>query len=345
MQTNHFPEALYSILSFEVFILILLLAGADYLFYKFFLTRVSKERHLSIRGHLKNIFYHSIVFSVLYTAFELGMASAEYEYIAKKLLPYLASFLFLSGVIVFIKSCRLFVLQYLFLGSMRAGVPLLLVNIFSLVLSMGIGFWTLSRIFGIDLTPVLATSAAFSIVLGLALQDTLGNLFAGISIQIDKTFEIGDWIEVQNGSTTIVGQVKELSWRSTLLIGFSEEMITLPNKLVAGAQISNYTPEESPIMRSQTFKVHHKDDLDKVKDILEMATSQVSDVCAIPSPFAYVRDINENFIVIRVLYFITNYGSQFVIGDKVISTCLKQLHQNGFNIAHQIVELKNDTRK
>ena len=211
---------------------------------------------------------------------------------------------------------------------MRAGVPLLLVNIFSLVLSILIGFWAVNTILGVQLTPLLATSAAFSIILGLALQDTLGNLFAGISLQIDKTFEIGDWLEVMNGTTKTVGQVKELSWRSTLLVGLSDEMITLPNKTMAQSQVSNYSPEGQPILRSQIYKFPYAIDYVKVLDLLEQGASQISEVRAVPGPFAYIQEMNDHGITVKLIYFIDNYGRQFVVGDKVTKRGLELLQQN-----------------
>ena len=220
---------------------------------------------------------------------------------------------------------------------MRAGVPLLLVNNFSLLRSAVIGFWSLSKLFGIDLTPILATSAAFSIVLGLALQDTLGNLFAGISLQVDKTFELDDWVEIQNGLVKIIGQVKELSWRSTVLVGLTDELITLPNKLMASCQVSNFSLEKGPIIRSQLFRFKYNVDSLKAKDVIETAISQISDVRGVPTPFAYVQDINENWLAIKAIYYIDDYGKQFLIGDKVFERVHAALKQNGLVLAHQVI--------
>ncbi len=318
---------LFQLMDLETYILLALLGLITYLFYRFFLPKVSEERHRNLQTHFRNLVNYFLILSASYGLFFLANQTPQIELI-KRLIPYLASICFFSGAIFFVKCSRLLVLQYLFLGSMRAGVPLLLVNIFSLVLSILIGFWAVNTILGVQLTPLLATSAAFSIILGLALQDTLGNLFAGISLQIDKTFEIGDWLEVMNGTTKIVGQVKELSWRSTLLIGFSDEMITLPNKTVAQSQISNYSPEGQPILRSQIFKFPFLTDYQKAIDLLEQAASQISEVRALPSPFAYIQEMNDYGVTVKLIYFIDNYGRQFVVGDKVSQRALELLQQN-----------------
>lgn len=335
--SSTFPHSLYNLIDFELYIFIVVFCAVNYLFYKFFLNEVSTERHESIRGHFKNLIRHICFLSLLFALYTLSYTYVGDSLFLRKITPYLASLTFISGAYIFIKCFRLFVLQYLFLGSMRAGVPLLLVNIFSLILSIAITFWSLSKLFGIDLTPVLATSAAFSIILGLAMQDTLGNLFAGISLQIDKTFEMGDWVEIQNGSNKIVGQVTELSWRSTVLVGFTEELITLPNKLVAACQISNFSLEKGPIIRSQLFRLPYTADSMKAKDLIELAICQISDVRGVPPPFAYIQEVTENWVAIKAVYYIDDYGRQYAIGDKVFERVLQSLKQNGFALAHQVI--------
>ena len=72
------------------------------------------------------------------------------------------------------------------------------------------------------------------------MQDTLGNLFAGVALQFDKPYEIGDWIEIHNSGQKWVGQIYEITWRATLLIGFVEEFITVPNRVMGQSEISNF---------------------------------------------------------------------------------------------------------
>ena len=181
-------------------------------------------------------------------------------------------------------------------------------------------------------------------MLGLALQDTLGNLFAGISLQIDKTFEIDDWLEVQNGIIKVTGQVKELSWRSTLLIGFSDEKITLPNKLIASSQVSNFSPENQPIIRSQIFRINHSVDPHMVKELLFKTVQQIPEVRLNPEPTAFIQDMTENWIQIKVIYYLDQYGKQFSTGDIVLEKCLLILKEHQIELAHQILEIRKDSK-
>jgi small-conductance mechanosensitive channel len=338
-----FPGSIYNLIDFEVYIFLILFSITSYLFYKFLLKNASLERHTIIKNHIKNLVIHAVLLTVFYLVFNILYTGSDDYLFFKKTLPYISVLTYLWGCLLFVKTSRLLVLQYLFLGSMRAGVPLLLVNIFSLLLSVLMLFWSASKIFGLQLTPLLATSAAFSIVLGLALQDTLGNLFAGISLQIDKTFEIDDWLEVQNGATKVIGQVKELTWRSTMLVGFTEEKITLPNKLIASSQIANFSSDHQPIIRSHIIRVHHLSDIGKVKTILYNAALKVNSVKAKPEPFPFIQEITDSWITVKLIYYIDQYGQQYSIGDLVLDSCLLALKENQIKLAHQIYEIKTET--
>jgi len=334
-------QVLYSIIDWEPFVLLGCLLAITWIFYKFFLAAVSQERHASIRSQFAALARHFVIFTLSFIAFMSlhSLTGGDFANFAR-ITPYIGLMTFIWGSIVFVKTCRLLVLQYLFLGSMRAGVPLLLVNIFSLLLSIILSVWGLANIFGLDLGPLVATSAAFSIILGLALQDTLGNLFAGISLQIDKSYEIGDWLEVVQGIQRATGQVKEISWRSTILVGFSDEEITLPNRTMANAQISNFSPDGHPIVRSQVFRLPYGCDIEKAKELLERAVVEISDIRGLPAPFAYVQETTESWVAVKVIYFIDNYGGQFTIGDKVMRKGIDALRAHGIELARQVIELQ-----
>lgn len=332
-------QNLYALLEIEPYILVGVLLIVTWLFYRFFLKEASEERHRSIQNHYKNITRHFIILSLLFFIFLLLIQTDLQMPSLRRLTPYVGIITFIWGLIVFVKTCRLIVLQYLFMSSMQSGVPLLIVNIFSLLLSIVLIFWTASHIFAIQLGPLLATSAAFSIILGLALQDTLGNLFAGISMQIDKSYEIDDWLEMTSGPQKVIGKVKEITWRSTIFQGFYDEIITLPNRWMAQAQISNFSPDDSPIVRSVIFKVEHGADHDLVIQTLESSISGIAEVKGFPSPFAYINETTEIFISFKLVYYLDNYGAQFIVGDKVYRNGISALNNKNIHLARPFLQI------
>lgn len=342
MTENFFSiEALAPLLQIEPYVLLGALALCAWLFYRIFLNEVSDERHRNLRNHHRSLAKYFLTLSFFFGGYFLALGAAPEVPFAARVAPYLGALAFCWGILVFVRACRLWVLQYLFLQSMQEGVPLLLVNVFTLLLSIALAFWVAWKLFNLQLAPLLATSAAFSIILGLALQDTLGNLFAGISLQLEKNFEIGDWIEVTSGIQRSVGQVKEISWRSVLLVGLSDEMITLPNRFMAQAGIANFSPPGQPIIRSHVFRLPFGTPLEQVKDLLERSTAEISDVRGLPAPFAYLQETTESWLSVKLIYFIDSYGSQYSIGDKVQRKGIEVLRQNGIELARTELRLSS----
>ncbi len=331
--------ALYKLIEIEPFLLLGALIIGAWLFYKFFLTEASDERHRNTRKKFQLLLRQYVVLAFMFLFFSFMRRSEDSIGSLAIAIPYVAFLTYIWANIVFVNTCRLIVLLYLFLGSMKHGVPLLLVNIFSLLLSIILVFWGLSYLFNLELGPLLATSAAASVILGLALQDTLGNLFAGISLQLDRNFEIGDWLEIVSGLQRATGQVKEITWRSVTLIGFSDEQITFPNRFIANAQISNFSPPDNPIVRRQIFRLQYGENVEHAKQILERVAAGIGEIRGIPAPWAYVSDANENWIELKIIYFIDNFGSQFSIGDKMYIRCIEALMKEGIKLSRQVIEL------
>lgn len=334
-------QALSDLLSPEPYLLLGALILVTWAFYKFFLSDLIEERHRTLQKHYGNLLRHFVILSLLLGVYLFLRHSFSVEHSLQRLTPFIALMTYIWGAVVFVKTCRTLILQYLFMGSTRLGVPIIIVNIFTILLSILLTFWSISHIFGVQLGPLLATSAAFSIILGLALQDTLGNLFAGISLQIDRCYEIGDWIEVTvSGTQKIVGQVKEITWRSTILTGLSDEVITLPNRMMAQAQLGNFSPPDQPILRGQNFKIRHGADPNQAIHALEKCASEIFEIRGIPAPVAYVNEINENWIQVRLVYFIDSFGAQYAIGDKILRKGLEALEKNHIAVAKQRLEVE-----
>lgn len=333
-------KPLEELLSLEPYLLLGALLLVTWGFYKFFLTDLTEERHKSLSKAYVNLLRHFVVLSLLLGGFLFINNAFDDESSVHRIAPYLALFTFTWGAVVFVKVCRTLVLQYLFMGAMKSGVPVIIVNIFSTVLSIVLFIWVISRVFGVNLGPLLATSAAFSIILGLALQDTLGNLFAGISLQVDRCYEIGDWLEIQDGMQRTVGQVKEITWRSTILTGLSDEIVNLPNRKMAQAVLSNYSPPEQPITRGQVFKLPIGSDAQKAIDVLEKTASEIFEIRGIPAPFAYVNELTENWIQVRLVYYLDSYGAQFLVADKILRKCVEALEKNELRVAKHRLEVE-----
>jgi small-conductance mechanosensitive channel len=119
----------------------------------------------------------------------------------------------------------------------RGRVPKLLRDISRTVLVLVGSGIVLSSVWQADLKGFLAALGLGSLVIGWALQDTLGNVISGFVLLFERTVQTGDWIKV--GET--IGRVTEVTWRTVQLVTRGNELIVVPNATLAKNTISNYS--------------------------------------------------------------------------------------------------------
>lgn len=145
----------------------------------------------------------------------------------------------------------------------NVGVRNLVYNVASVILFITLILVILS-ILGLQgpITTVLASAGVAGLALGLALQDPLMNLFSGIIMSIKHVFNVGDFID----SNGFVGEVQEVSLKSTVIRTLSGEEVNIPNKLVLQNPVRNFST--NGIRRVEfTCGISYAEDLDMVKDI------------------------------------------------------------------------------
>ncbi|MGE3274842.1 MAG: cyclic nucleotide-binding domain-containing protein [Vicinamibacterales bacterium] len=160
---------------------------------------------------------------------------------------------------------------------------------------------------------LLTTSAVGAVVVGFALQDTLGNLFAGLAIQVEKPFRVGQWIAVGDRE----GQVQEVTWRATKLRTKAGQFLIVPNSVMGKEAILNYsepivpTRLEIEVGASYTLAPH------VVKQALREALDNSPMVLDTPAPAIVLRDFGDSAIVYRVMFWVEDYGTDMAARDQV----------------------------
>ena len=104
------------------------------------------------------------------------------------------------------------------------------------VIYLGATLSVFAYVFSAPIGTLIATSGVFAIILGLALQSTLGDVFSGLALNLSKVYEVGDWIVLSDG---MEGRVIETNWRATHLLNASNNLVVLPNSSLAKAKLTN----------------------------------------------------------------------------------------------------------
>jgi len=132
--------------------------------------------------------------------------------------------------ITFIRLAGLFIFEVLL---RRFAVPGILQDI---LIGLGYVAWGLVRLryAGMELSGLVTTSAVVTAVIAFSLQDTLGNLLSGLALELDNSFDIGDWLSIDG----TIGRVAAIRWRSTSLETRNGETVVIPNAVLMRSRFS-----------------------------------------------------------------------------------------------------------
>ena len=178
----------------------------------------------------------------------------------------------------------------------------------------------------------LTTSAVSAVVVGFALQDTLGNAFAGLAIQSEKPFNIGHWITVGDHE----GRVAEVTWRATKLRTKAGNFVVVPNSEVGKAPITNYSEPAGATRLGIQVGLSYDVAPNLAKAVLKGALAQCPMVLAAPPPDAMVNDFGESAIVYRVRFWIDNFEFDEEAADQVRTSIFYALRRHGLSIPYPI---------
>ncbi len=184
--------------------------------------------------------------------------------------------------------------------------------------------------FGVNVIPVIATSTVATAVLGLALQDTLKNLFAGLTMSFEKRFHHGDWVSLKlDPATVTTGMISEIGWRTIRLKTLDDNFVVVPNATFTTANVTNFSRPTSSYVRSIEFPVGPWLPAGEVADALCREAASVEGVRPEPGPQATAVSVKLDQVVIRLRFWIDDFAQGDEISGKVIIACLAQLKMIG----------------
>jgi small-conductance mechanosensitive channel/CRP-like cAMP-binding protein len=169
---------------------------------------------------------------------------------------------------------------------------------------------------GVEPGSLLATSALLTAVLGLSLQDTLGNLFAGLAIQAQRPFAVGDWVQLDS-QTGLIGRVIEINWRATRVFTLEQVEVTIPNGLVAKSPIVNFSRPTDVVRREAEVFAPYDASPELVRRVLLGGLNHVHEVLRDPLPQVFTRGFTERGVSYVVRYCIDQFHHREIIDSAV----------------------------
>jgi small-conductance mechanosensitive channel len=219
----------------------------------------------------------------------------------------------ISGLFVLLlclgRTAYLLVFEWFFRHRLKRPLSRIVADIVQVFIYFGIGF-IIFREMGAEVGSLLTTSALLTAVIGLSLQETLGNLFAGLAIQAQRPFEVGDWIKIEDAQENSTGKVIEINWRATKLITNDRVEIIIPNGLLAKSPIRNFS-QPSPVSR-RLIQVQgpYETPPHRVEAALMQAICGCPGVLETPAPGTWIAQYGDSGIEYTLLYFIRDFENR-----------------------------------
>ena len=193
-----------------------------------------------------------------------------------------------------------------------AKVPLLLNKIVAVIIYL-IAILVVLDYFNLEITPLIATLGLGGIAIGLALQNTLTNFFAGLHIVSDRPINIGDYVELPEAN--ISGYVDDIGWRSTKIKTLPNTIVVVPNSKLAESIIVNDSLPEQEMAALVQVGVDYSSNLKKVEQVTIDVAKKIQKTVpgAVKNFEPFIRyhtfgDSNINFtVVLRVEKFVDKY--------------------------------------
>ena len=197
--------------------------------------------------------------------------------------------------------------------SLGAKVPKLFRDLSQAVLISAGSALVLSFVWKIDLAGLAAALGVGSIVLGLALQDTLGSIFAGIALLFERPFKEGDWLCLGE----IEGKVIDINWRGIRLLTEEQYQVVIPHTIVAQEMVRNYSQPLSQHQDEIELRFSYEHPPNFVKQVLKATALSTPGVLLDPEPTVETSAYEEFGILYKLVVQIAEFGDRGGIRDEL----------------------------
>jgi small-conductance mechanosensitive channel/CRP-like cAMP-binding protein len=240
--------------------------------------------------------------------------------------------LYTLAAIIVIETALCAVFDFYLPHVRKVGVPKLFRDLSRGLAYLGAGLFVVGVVLHYNLSTLIAGSAVLSVILGLALQETLGNFFAGLALSISRPYNLGEFVMVGN----LQGRVEKIDWRSTTIRNTEGNLQILPNSLLAKEIIVNASAPTPLSARWIEVGVHYRHPPNLVRRVLLEAARSVPEVMESPPPEVWLMNFGDSAITYRLVVWIRDYGRRWVIDSRVREAIWYRFEREGIEIPYPI---------
>lgn len=160
-------------------------------------------------------------------------------------------------------------------------------------------------VFNAPVGTLIATSGAVAIVLGLALQSTLGDVFSGIALNVARPYGVGDWLVLGDD---IEGKVVETNWRATHLLTAANDLVVVPNSDLAKARLTNLSSPERSHGVSISVQFRPTTSPSAMAEVMRSVLMSSNSILSEPEPSVQVTSLDSNAVGLELTFSVADIG-------------------------------------
>jgi len=196
--------------------------------------------------------------------------------------------------------------------------------------------------FEIQITPLITALGLGGLAVGLALQSTMSNFFAGLHILSDKPIEVNDYIEIEGN---IKGFVDDIGWRSIRLRTLQNTIVVVPNAKLAESIVTNYSMPQKEMSLLVNVGVDYSSDLEKVEKItIEVAKEiqkKVDGAVKDFEPFIRYNNFGDSNINFTVILRVEDFVNKYLVEHEFIKSLKKRYDKEKIEISWPVRKIYN----
>jgi len=203
----------------------------------------------------------------------------------------------------------------------------ILVSVYAVII-----FLVLSTKGGVNLAGLITTSAVLTAVVGLAAQSSLGNLFAGLSLQMERPYAIGDWLQYGDR----VGRVVGIGWKSTRLMTFESEIIYVPNAEIIKNVVTNFSKPSRIHTMAIDLGVEYGAAPNDVRRVILDTLREEPRILKVPKPLVRLTVYGDFAITYQIRFTYEDFGVSPELRGSVMNRLWYALARNDIKIPFPI---------
>jgi small-conductance mechanosensitive channel/CRP-like cAMP-binding protein len=185
-------------------------------------------------------------------------------------------------------------------------------------------------VFGAPVGTLIATSGVFAVILGLAMQSTLADVFSGIALNFSKAYEVGDWIVLSDG---LEGRVVETNWRATHLLSASNDLVVLPNSGLAKAQLTNLSSPNRSHGVKLTVRVVPTMAPSGISEIMRTVLLSSNTIMSVPAPSVEIKSLDAQAVAFELSFRVKDFATAAAARHEVYDLIYRHSRAAGLMLA------------